>query len=494
MGLFFLCLLLWLASQLSSRAPGAVTVAAGIALGALSLTRENALVLALPLLAWVAWKVGSTTRGRLVSSALFAGGLLIALGPVLARNFVVGGELHLTTSQMGPNLYIGNHAEATGTYKPLRPGRQDARFERTDARDLAEAAEGRALSPAEVSHFYTQQVVDYIRTEPGDWIRLMGRKLALVWNATEVGDTEDFYAYALQSTLLRTLRIFHFGWIVPLALLGGIITWRERDRLWLLYALVGTYSLSVVVFYVFARYRFPLVPIVLLFAAVALVRGRSWFGAHSPRLWAPALAATLLVAAFSNASLVDHRAMQATTHFNLGYGLAQYGKAAEATEQFRLALTIDPAFPKARNELGIVLAQEGKLDQAAVEFEEALRLDPDFAQAEANLGELRLQQSRPDEAREHFERALLIEPENAPAHDGLAKALFQQKDLAGAVEHFERSLSVEPDNAAAHNNLGVIAALRGDLEEAIVRFEAALAIDPDYDQAKENLNRALEAS
>jgi hypothetical protein len=76
----------------------------------------------------------------------FAGGLAGALLPVAFRNWWVGGEFHLTTSQLGPNLYIGNHPGAPGGYEPLRPGRGSAEFERQDATELAEQALGRRLA------------------------------------------------------------------------------------------------------------------------------------------------------------------------------------------------------------------------------------------------------------------------------------------------------------------------------------------------------------
>ena len=71
----------------------------------------------------------------------------VVLTPVAVRNRIVGGELHLTTSQLGPNLYIGNNPEADGTYRPLRPRRSEPQFERRDATELAERDVGRALSP-----------------------------------------------------------------------------------------------------------------------------------------------------------------------------------------------------------------------------------------------------------------------------------------------------------------------------------------------------------
>jgi hypothetical protein len=50
---------------------------------------------------------------------IFAAGCSLVLLPVGLRNLAVGREFHLTTSQFGPNFYIGNHAGARGTYESL---------------------------------------------------------------------------------------------------------------------------------------------------------------------------------------------------------------------------------------------------------------------------------------------------------------------------------------------------------------------------------------
>jgi hypothetical protein len=44
-----------------------------------------------------------------------------------------------------------------------------------------------------------------------------------------------------------------------------------RSRLWIFYAMTMAYAASVVIFYVFARYRYPLVPLLMLFAAAGVI-------------------------------------------------------------------------------------------------------------------------------------------------------------------------------------------------------------------------------
>src|SRR5207248_1361829 len=147
-------------------------------------------------------------------------------------------------------------------------------FEQQDATELAEAAEGRTLTPGEVSRYWTGRALDFVTTRPAEWLRLMGRKAALIVNATEMIDTDDPSMYAEWSAPLRVLgRVGTFGVLFPLAVLGVGLTASDRRRLGVLHALALAYAASVVAFYVLARYRYPLVPFLTLFAAAAIVRG-----------------------------------------------------------------------------------------------------------------------------------------------------------------------------------------------------------------------------
>ncbi|HEV8210158.1 MAG TPA: glycosyltransferase family 39 protein, partial [Vicinamibacterales bacterium] len=147
---FFVCLALWLISRTetaeiaehaekkvivsprSLRAPRLrILFFLGVTLGGLALTRENALVFIVVVLAWMvvgayrrAGPFGPVSPGPkgpgLHAAALFVTGLALVLVPVAARNAYVGGGFYITTSQFGPNFYIGNNPAADGTYQSLR--------------------------------------------------------------------------------------------------------------------------------------------------------------------------------------------------------------------------------------------------------------------------------------------------------------------------------------------------------------------------------------
>ena len=231
------------------------------------LTRENAGVLVVVILAWIVLGPSVAGRGpRLKAAAFVAAALAAVLLPVALRNAIVGGEFHITTSQFGPNLYIGNNPRADGAYVPLVYGHGSPQQERADAIALAERAVGRTLSPKEVSRFWVDQVMRFIRDRPDEWLRLMRVKFILFWNATELGDTEDQYAYADWSVPLRVLNpLLTFGVLCAAATAGFGLTCTHWRRLWVLYAIILVYAASVIAFYVMARYRFPVVPALMLF-------------------------------------------------------------------------------------------------------------------------------------------------------------------------------------------------------------------------------------
>ena len=243
----------------------------GLAVGALALTRENALVWIAVLAAWAFVGAEARAIGRLRVVSVYLAGVLLLLGPVAYRNYLIGGEWFVTTAQFGPNFYIGNHAGADGSYVSLRPGRGSPEFERRDATDLAQQAQGRTLSPAEVSAYWRDEALAFIVREPAAWAALMARKALLLINAREAVDTEAQESYAEWSWPLRMLGpVTHPGVLLPLVAVGAWGLWPTRRRFHVLALLGATLAGATLAFYVLARYRYPLVPFLIVPAAAAL--------------------------------------------------------------------------------------------------------------------------------------------------------------------------------------------------------------------------------
>src|SRR5207247_1312440 len=120
-------------------------------------------------------------------------------------------------------------------------------------------------------------------SDPWAWARLLRRKALLTVNWYEVPDAEDMYFFTQGSGLLRLLdRMWNLGVLLPAAVVGAVLTSGRRRGAWALVATAVTLAGGVAMFYVFARYRYPFVPVLALFAGAALpaaaeaVRARRW--------------------------------------------------------------------------------------------------------------------------------------------------------------------------------------------------------------------------
>jgi tetratricopeptide (TPR) repeat protein len=63
------------------------------------------------------------------------------------------------------------------------------------------------------------------------------------------------------------------------------------------------------------------------------------------------------------------------------------GRRREAIEQFRAALTLDPADFPAHFNLGLLLEEQGSAEEALGHYREAVRIDPGNAKARTMLGQ-----------------------------------------------------------------------------------------------------------
>jgi Flp pilus assembly protein TadD/4-amino-4-deoxy-L-arabinose transferase-like glycosyltransferase len=482
--LLILCCLLFAVANLREQITSWRCIASGIAIGCLALTRENAFVLAPLILIWL-WLRGQRALKPLL---LVAAGIALVIGPVVARNTLVGGGLYLTTSQLGPNLYIGNNDYATGTYVSLRPGRGNAAYEQQDATKLAEEALGHELTPAEVSEYWRDRALEWISDHPGKAVRLTARKLLLVWNGTELVDTEDIASHAEYSLPLEMLgKIIYFGTVAPLGLLGMWMTRRRWRELWLFPAMCLVYSASTALFYVLDRYRYPLVPMLVPFAGVALAGLATWWkGTTLRERWSTVVVFAVVVLA-CNWPILSTASTRALTHFNVGSALQEQGRTEDAIAEYRAALALAPNEADAHTNLGALLAAQGEHDEAMRHYVEAIRLDPGSATAETNLGIELAARGRQVEALAAFQRAVDIDPTNASSAFNLGMEMAAMGDTAGAIRWLSESSRLDPKNAMAHSNLGVLLASAGRLSEAIEHLRAALAILPDDPRLKANL-------
>jgi tetratricopeptide (TPR) repeat protein len=489
---FFLCLFLWFASRIvqdPTRRPSWLW--SGCALGCLTLTQEQAWVFLVPMLVWVVVQHRDLGIQRLAFATIFVVGLAGALLPGAVRNQIVGGESWLTGSQLGPAFYIGNNAEADGTYRSLAPGGSPA-LERVDAAALAEQAMGVSLTSREVSRYWMRQALDDIISEPGAWVSLIGKKFALLLNATEVADGESQYSHADRSVPLRLAGyVTHVGVIAPLALFGVWASWGRRRELWLLYGMYVIYAASLLLFYVGARDRYPLVPFLALFASFGLVHARHVVRDTGGSGLVPSAVAVVVLAVLSNWPIQSKDRMRAATEERWGTALQAQGHLNQAVEHYRRAIELDPEQRGAHSALGIILRARGRSDEAVEHYRAALVLDPDNVATLSNLANVLVEQGNLSEASSLYRRALAVAPDFVEAHNNFGTLLFAQESFDEAARHFQEAIRLEPDQSTAYHNLGRVFHAQADLATAIPYYRRAVQVAPADSGARSDLGTAL---
>jgi tetratricopeptide (TPR) repeat protein len=510
-----LCILaLWTTQRAADRATWVNWIVAGVVFGLLILNRQNTLALVPLWLAWL-WIEARSLRwpGRALKTAAAVGVLVLTLLPWAARNRVVLGDWVLTTPNLGQNFAMGNHPAGTGTYLPQARGHGSAESEQAGWVAAAEAATGRAMSAAEVSEYYLDAALAWIRANPTAWLRLTGKKLLMTWGSYEAYDTEDYYLYQEHAPLLALLdRGLHFGVIAPFGLAGAVLLGGRSRRLWPLYAWLVLNTLAVAAFVVFARYRLPLVPALVPLAAGGAVAAwpRGWKrtkpaedaeppaqGATALEQWPQrattleklATAVVLIVAAIAcNWPVHAQRRAEATSYVNHAVALADGGRLEAARAELTRALALNPDHVDAHATLGGILLDQGNAAAARAHFAAAAAGDATFVAAWRGLGDALLALGAVDAAAARLERAVELDPDSALSLSSLGAVRAQQGRLDDAVALLERATALRPDLPQAYVNLGHTYLMLRRYDDAAAAYRRALALDPDNDNVRHNLS------
>ena len=344
--IFLDLLLLYLVIRSLSR-PGPVKwLSAGLVLGFSAIARPNILVFApfVVFLILISRKLGGEpyrpTGSRIVWILLFVVGVAVPITPGTVQNYRRAGDFILISSQGGINFFMGNNEKADGktAATPERGGIYGKYLDNAwvSSVRIAESVEGRTLKPSEVSGFWYVEGMKFVRENPAVWLQLMVKKLGYFWSGIEVTNNEDTYFFRRFSSVLDVLMwqrviAFPFGIIGPLALLGLFLTRNRWRQLLPITGFVLTYMISVILFFVCARYRMPVIPFLLMFAAFTVsglggnVTGGRWKAALRPVCGGIAL---LVLFNYAMGAVTDRKRAQG--HQLAGWSYHEEGNTAPA--------------------------------------------------------------------------------------------------------------------------------------------------------------------
>lgn len=318
------------------------TALAGSCIGLSIGVRPNAVLLTFPAAVWICAHAPAA-RTCLARIAVFFLAAALPVMPITIRNYHVSGEWVWTTSTGGQLLYIGTLPDGEGGYTvpPFVEARPDSEHE--DFRRQAEKDIGRPIRVSDVSGYWTRRAWERIRADPDGYAILLFKKFLAFCNVDEPADNYDYFLGRRHSRVL-SLPLAGIGLVLPLAALGIPIA-AANSRRWILpFGFLAAYLLSVFLFYQSYRFRLPAVPILILFASLAV----GWLVRHIRSRAIPRLLLAVIVivpaAIISRISLPQTNPKKDAMNIAGGYAdiLRTRGRLDAAADILRDALLIDP--------------------------------------------------------------------------------------------------------------------------------------------------------
>jgi 4-amino-4-deoxy-L-arabinose transferase-like glycosyltransferase len=262
---------------------------AGIVLGLAALTRSVVWPFGIAVAAFllVAW------RGALLKRARAAAILLLVTGATLApwaiRNTALERTPVVVDAMGGRNFMLGNY-EFTPLYRMWDAVSLEG--EQNWYSVLAASHRPEELeTQGQIDHIAGSYGLAYVSSHPVQTLQRDVVKLFDLWGLERelIGGVDLGYFGSISRPGLLLLTAIIFGSYVAAMLLGifGAIMAPPADRRarWFLFLLIGFICVIHVVTYGHSRYHLPLVPIVLVFAANALVQRRRLWEQRWTRSW-----------------------------------------------------------------------------------------------------------------------------------------------------------------------------------------------------------------
>ena len=123
----------------------------------------------------------------------------------------------------------------------------------------------RQANDLEVGPLYRQLALLWIRENPGEFVKLLGKKF------------QNAFGLRPRAALLegdprsRWVHVISYGSLLPFMILGLVLSLRQWRRSMILYLAVASYGVTVLVYYGTPRFTVIVVPYLLIFAGSALI-------------------------------------------------------------------------------------------------------------------------------------------------------------------------------------------------------------------------------
>lgn len=455
--LFLTALSVFLVMRSSQQSRPWLWLLSGIAAGVAALGHALFIVFLPAACMHILFRYRSERRFLLKAAGLFLAGCACALFPSVLHNYLVDKDFVLVSYNGGQNFYAGNNLKnPTGTYSAPPFFTANLRYEEAEYLNEAQRRTGRTMKPSEVSRYWFRRGLNDISADPWLFARHFIQRLRWTFHAAEQTDTRSFQFYEHRLPVLG-FPFWNFGWVSLFGLTGMLLSIRDR-RFVFLNLLILCYALLLSCFFVYGRYRLPLLVPLSLLSGIAFIKARELLQQRQ---------------AFTGARALGLAGIAAMAFWTL----APHKTGA------------DDAFLEYYN-YATVLSEKGEKDPALAEYEKALRENPRHVyvdRAVQDMVDIYIQQDREAQAESLLDRVssggvdspFLLGARCLVETNKVLKAKPGDGNrLRSAQQTCRRALQLKPDAYGPLLNLAALYILDRDLARAEDTFQEALGRFP----------------
>jgi len=167
----------------------------------------------------------------------------------------------------------------------------------------------------------------------------------------------------------------------------------------------------VAAFYVWARYRFPLVPLLAPFAGLTISRAAGLVRDRQLEALAAPVVALVAAALVSNLSLLERERFQHVAWTNLGNIMIRHQRWDEAETYLSRAAEIREANADLQFHFGVLRLNQKRYAEAEQHLRRMLEIEEGDYRGHRVLSQVLRWLDRPEEAREHLKRSVELDPD-----------------------------------------------------------------------------------
>ena len=288
--------------------------------------------------------------------------------------------------------------------------------------------------PIVISSYWTHRTLDEIRAAPVAWLGLVVKKCwFMCWNA-EIPNNKDFRFLRMEFLSLQVLPI---RWVV-LFMLAPVGIWaagrrQYADSLFILLVYAGVYAAGNVVFFICDRYRYPVYPVMAVFAGGGVYAALHILKGTSQNQKRGLVVTLILMASISLPTW-------------MGNGL--------------------PTFAQDYFFRSSACYEKGYMNQALADVDRSIALNPSEAEPQHHRGNVLFALERFADARLAYESAIQLAPGDSGVWNNLGATLSRLGDTTNALQAYQKATECSLPSLNAFLGLATLQIRMDHLDEA----------------------------